>query len=200
MHPFRISAALLFLPILFGCGHREIMEPYPANNTSNVNLAGNWALRGDKAAIARQLNKAIRDTDGARDGVHVAPQARDRRGRTGSRAGRINAGLVYVFFKNGDSLKITQTPSALFISFDRAIVEEYRFGEMRNINVGQAEAQRVSGWDGSDYVIGTLDRNGMKLSERYSLSADRKTLTRQIIFRGKNKESVSVVQAFIRVD
>lgn len=190
-----LSSALLLLA-LSACGNREVLEPYAAANHSTVSLAGNWELEGDSDAIARQLSRAIRETDGIRDDRPIArPQQSRSRSSTNSRA---QGGLTYVFFKNADALKITQTPSALFISFNRAVVEEYRFGEMRRISVGQAEAQRVSGWDGPDYVVDTLDRHGMKISERYSLSTDRETLLRKVTFRGRNNESAIVFQTFKR--
>jgi hypothetical protein len=77
-----------------------------------------------------------------------------------------------VFLESGESLKVTQTSHGLFVSFDRAIVEEYRFGENREINIGPVAAQRVSGWDGAGYVIETLDKDGVILSERYSIEDD----------------------------
>lgn len=85
---------------------------------------------------------------------------------------------VLVFLESGESLKVTQTSHGLFVSFDRAIVEEYRFGENREINIGPVAAQRVSGWDGAGYVIETLDKDGVILSERYSIEDD--TLLRRI--------------------
>ncbi|WP_156762763.1 hypothetical protein [Woeseia oceani] len=190
-----LGLALLLLA-LSACGNREVLEPYASANQSTVSLAGNWVLEGDSAAIARELNRAIRQTDGVRDDRIMAPP-RQGRSRSGG-SSRAQGGLTYVFFENADALKITQTPSALFISFNRAIVEEYRFGEMRRISVGQAEAQRVSGWDGPDYVVETLDRYGMKISERYSLSSDREKLVREVTFRGRNNESATVVQTFAR--
>jgi len=189
------SIALLLLA-LTACGNREVLESYASANQSTVSLAGNWVLQGDSTAIARELSRAIRETDGIRDDRYIAPP-RQGRSRSGTSA-RAQGRLTYVFFKNADALKITQTPSALFISFNRAIVEEYRFGEMRRISVGEAEAQRVSGWDGPDYVVDTLDRHGMKISERYSLSTDREKLLRKVTFRGRNNESAIVFQTFTR--
>ena len=58
--------------------------------------------------------------------------------------------LVHVFLEAGKALKITQTADGVFISFDRSIVEEYRFGEKREINVGPVTADRVSGCNSTD--------------------------------------------------
>ncbi len=197
MSSLRLLSSLIVVVLLTSCGGRETLQRYPSLNPSTVSLAGNWLLRDDPRAMERELARAIRQTDGIRDDARIMPQGQ-RGNRRGS--GRTNGGLAHVFFKNAEALKITQTPSAMFISFNRAIVEEYRFGEMRGIELGQAEAQRVSGWDGTDYVIETLDRQGMKVSERYDLSSDRKTLTRRITFRARNNDAVTVVQTFARVE
>lgn len=96
--------------------------------------------------------------------------------------------LVEVFLEFGETLKITQTDFGLFISFDRAVVEEYRFGEQREVSVGPIEAQRSSGWDGRSYVIETLDKERARLVERYRLDAKREALLRTIeIWRGDKR-------------
>lgn len=197
MLSMRLLSGLTVIVLLASCGSRETLLPYPSLNPSTVSLAGNWVSRDDPRAMKRELAEAIRQTDGVRDDVRVMPQGQ-RGNRQGN--GRSKGGLAHVFLKNAEALKITQTPSAMFVSFNRAIVEEYRFGEMRGIELGQAEAQRVSGWDGTHYVIETLDRQGMKLTERYDLSSDRKILTRRITFRARNNDTVTVVQTFARVE
>jgi hypothetical protein len=93
--------------------------------------------------------------------------------------------LIHVFLESGARLKITQTREGLFISFDRAIVEEYRFGEQRVINVGPVEADRVSGWEGRAYVIETLGPENNKLVETYSLGEAGRMLQRRVdLYRG----------------
>lgn len=175
-----------------------MLVPPAKTNAQSVDLSGDWQLRGDPALIRAALNRAIRDTDGVNDKIVFERQG-NTAPRPGQRSdGRVKGGLVDVFFTDGERLQITQTPSGLFVSFDRAVVEEYRFGENRKIRVGQAEGQRVSGWDGADYLIETLDRSGMKLTERYQLSNDRQTLTRRITFRSKKGETASVIQSFRR--
>ncbi|NNL54838.1 MAG: hypothetical protein HKP32_06775 [Woeseia sp.] len=192
----RLGVILAILFALSACASREVLQPLPPDNGAGVSFAGQWQLRGDHRLIEAKLRRAIRDTDGVRD---TRPLARSRSPQAQRGDGRVKGGLVHVFFENGETLKISQTESAIFVSFDRAIVEEYRFGENRVIKVGQAEAQRVSGWAGRDYVIESLDRNGMKLTERYQVSEDRQSLTRSITFRSKAKESVTVIQLFSRV-
>jgi hypothetical protein len=109
---------------------------------------------------------------------------------------RRRGGQVLVFLESGQNLKVTQTAHGLFMSFDRAIVEEYRFGENREINIGPVTAQRVSGWDGAAYVIETLDKDGVVLSERYSLSDD--TLLRRIRVVAKEDTKMDLTQTFRR--
>ena len=103
---------------------------------------------------------------------------------------------VNVFLETGRALKITQTDFGLFISFDRSVVEEYRFGEKREINVGPIVADRVSGWEGGAYVIETLDQEGAKLIERYRLDAATGTLVRSIRVVYKEEEQLNVEQVF----
>ena len=96
--------------------------------------------------------------------------------------------LVEVFLELGETLKITQTDFGLFISFDRAVVEEYRFGEQREVSVGPISADRSSGWDGRSYVIETLDKEGARLLERYRLDAKGEALLRPIeLWRGERQ-------------
>jgi len=104
-----------------------------------------------------------------------------------------------VFLETGSALKVTQTEYGLFIAFDRAVVEEYRFGESRIVNVGEVQAQRVTGWEGEELVIETLDRNSMKLTERFALREGGAVLERTITFRSKKGETETIVQLFDRV-
>lgn len=190
----RVLIALLAVLLLGSCGSREVLESRPAANASGTSIAGNWQRREKAGDVARQLNRAIRETAGIPNRI-IVPLDNERR-----RPQRSKGGLAHVFLKDGDNLKITQTPYGIFISFDRSVVEEYRFGENRIITLGQVEAQRVSGWDGDDYVVETLGRNGMKVSERFSLAGDGTILTREIIFRGKDKQEVVVTETFARND
>ncbi|MDX1499377.1 MAG: hypothetical protein R3176_05745 [Woeseiaceae bacterium] len=107
--------------------------------------------------------------------------------------------LVYAFFETGRSLKVTQTPSGLFISFDRSVVEEYRFGEQREISIGEIKADRVSGWDRNGYVIETLDADGAKLVERWGLDADGRVLRRRVRLTDGSKVELDLEQVFDRV-
>ena len=107
--------------------------------------------------------------------------------------------LVFAFYESGKSVKVTQTDTGLFVSFDRSIVEEYRFGENRKVSVGEITADRVSGWEGSAYVIETLDRNRAKLIDSYRLDNQGAQLTRTTaLFTGSTRQ-LSLTQVFDRV-
>lgn len=93
---------------------------------------------------------------------------------------------VHVFLKTGDTMKVSQAVAGLFISFDRSVVGEYRFGENREIHVGEITAERASGWDGDSYLIETVDEDGAMLTDRYRLIDEGEHLERTIeIKRGK---------------
>lgn len=112
---------------------------------------------------------------------------------------RSSAGTsVRMFLEAGEVLKVTQTEHGLFISFDRAVVEEYRFGEKREISIGPVIADRVSGWEGDIYVIETLDAAGAKLIETYRLSDDGRELRRTISIVYNEKEQIAIEQNFDR--
>ena len=107
--------------------------------------------------------------------------------------------LVHVFLETGTSVKVTQTASGLFISFDRSVVEEYRFGENRTVSVGEITAERVSGWEGSSYVIETLDKDGAKLIDSYRVEDRGRLLKRSVAIWSRNAQQLSLQQVFDRV-
>jgi hypothetical protein len=106
--------------------------------------------------------------------------------------------LVRVFLETGQALGITQTEHGIFISFDRAVVEEYRFGEQRQVNVGPIVADRVSGWEGPGYVVETLDDDGVKLVDSYRLADGDRSLRRDIVILRGGKRTFESSQLFDR--
>jgi hypothetical protein len=166
---------------------------------TGVDLSGNWLIRRAGSDSPGRLREAIRQTDGIKDrDVFRPPERQTSNSRSSRSSRRTKGGLVFVFLETGESLKVTQTEHGLFISFDRAIVEEFRFGENRMISVGEVQAQRVTGWDNNQLVVETLDRNRMKMTERFSLSDGGRVLQRQIILRSKEGEEEVVQQIFDR--
>lgn len=184
--------------LLAACGGREVLLPKSGANPAAIDFSGLWRLRADADADQRKLDAAIRNTDGVDSDEILRSSQLEQYGRGSSRSRRDVGGLVHVFLQSGEELKITQTGTALFISFDRAVVEEFRFGEHRQVQVGPVLAVRVSGWEGTEYVVETLDESGMKLTERLAFGADRNVLRRTIVLRGRNMEAETIVQTFDR--
>lgn len=87
---------------------------------------------------------------------------------------------VHVFLKTGKSLKITQTDDGIFVSFDRSVVEEYRYGEYRQISIGEISAERSSGWAENGYVIETLDEDGVLLIDTYRVRNEGESIRRTL--------------------
>jgi hypothetical protein len=193
--PFGKFVLCLFVCLLCACAAREVLVPKSGVAPAGVDLSGTWRLRRDESDGQRRIDEAIRRTDGVNDRIILRPPS-PRNERYGSAGPRRNpGGLVHVFLENGDTLKITQTEDGMFLSFDRAVVVEYRFGEDRQVRVGPVVAARVSGWEGREYVAETLDEDRMKLTERFAL-LNKHTLQRTIVFRSKNNEQETLVQTF----
>lgn len=172
--------------VMTGCASREVLPTHANRAPADVNFSGQWSLRSGQDDSNRRLRDAEVSAAGGERSLYGKP--RRRRGDDDS--------LVHIFVETGKNLKITQTASGLFISFDRAVVEEYRFGEYRPISVGPVTADRSSGWDGNVYVIETLDKQGNKLSDRYQLEGSGEVLVRQISIYKNRKLDMSVVQTF----
>ncbi|MGI9200182.1 MAG: hypothetical protein ACR2QL_03930 [Woeseiaceae bacterium] len=100
--------------------------------------------------------------------------------------------LVYVFYKTGKAIKINQTGTAIFVSFDRSVVEEYQFGENRVISVGAIKAERASGWAENGYIIETIDDDGALLIDTYRLRNSGESLRRTIVLQDGGKLLLSL--------
>lgn len=94
---------------------------------------------------------------------------------------------VNVFVKTGKAIKLTQTDTGLFASFDRSVVEEYRFGENRIISIGEIDAERASGWAENGYVIETLDDDNALLIDTYRLRNEGESLRRTLVLLHRNQ-------------
>ena len=143
--------------VLSACASKPVLLPKSAVVPAGVDFSGLWELRVDPDSTSTSLGRVD-------SGIRIPPKNTTRNaGRRRSK--RSTGSAVHVFLETGKSLKISQTADGLFISFDRAIVEEYRFGEDRVVSVGPIEAQRVSGWEEAVFVVETLDKEGMILTE-----------------------------------
>jgi hypothetical protein len=194
----RIPGTLVFACLaLAACVTQPRPQLTPVGDVipAGVSLAGRWQLQAEKDDAERRIRAAEHKSSGGLEDV-VAPARRDRsRNRRGA-----DGPSVYVFLRTGSKLKVTQTPYALFISFDRSVVEEYRFREHRLINVGPIEADRASGWQDGRYVIQTLDSEGALLQETYTLDAGGEALVRTVSVVYDDEEILSLRQAFDRLD
>lgn len=186
--------ALATVVLLGGCATREELMAKSAAIPAGVDLSGQWQLRASSRDTVARIDNAELKAAGGAEGIRLggSSQQKPRRRSAGG-------SLVHVFLEMGDALKITQTDFGLFISFDRAIVEEYRFGEKRLISVGEIQADRVSGWENNAYVIETLDMEEAKLIETYSLDDNGNTLRRTIVILEGAARQVDVTQVFDRV-
>jgi len=194
MKRFATVVAALSLAFIAGCAAKEVLVAKSAVAAGN-DLTGQWQLREDSQVAA----KRIRDAEfAAAGGNEPLVPMENRYSSQSQRSGDGGGASVHVFVETGRSLKITQTDFGLFVSFDRAVVEEYRFGENRTVSVGPIVADRVSGWEGSAYVIETLDANGAKLVEAYQLQDGGRSLLRKIKIVEKNVTQLSVEQVFDR--
>jgi len=174
------------------CAARPVLISKSAIVPAGTDLSGQWQLR---------IEPGSRPPGGDEQGIRIPPPTSSRnRGREAPRNPRgSRSSAVSVFLESGDALKITQTASGLFISFDRAIVEEYRFGENRLVSVGPIEAQRVSGWQEGRFVTQTLDEAGAVLTETWELLAGGKVLVRKISLAAGDEERFSSEQYFDRL-
>ena len=194
MKRFTIVIATLSLAVIAGCAAKEVLIPKSAISAGN-DLSGHWQLREDSETAA----KRIRDAEFAAAGGHEPLVPRGN--HSSARSARRDSGgaSVHVFLETGRSLKVTQTDYGLFISFDRAVVEEYQFGENREVSVGPINADRVSGWEGSSYVIETLDEDDAKLIETYQLQDGGRSLQRKITIIDKKVTQLAIKQLFDRI-
>lgn len=186
-----LPLAFLASLLLLGCASREELLPKSALVPAGIDLSGQWQLQDKSGQPPKRPSSG-------EPGIRIPPEQSTRRQQSPRRSRASGAAAVSVFLEHGESLKLTQTASGLFISFDRAIVEEYRFGENRLVSVGPIEAQRVSGWQGDRFVVETLDEAGALLSESWELSVDGEELVRRISLTRREDVLFSAEQRFDR--
>ena len=188
-----LPAATLVAVLIASCSTLEPLPPRNGVNANDIDLSGNWVLRRESGTpVARAATE---------EQTIVVPRKTSRNSRTSlsqARRSRSDGSAVHLFLESGTSLKITQTLHGIFISFDRAIVEEFTFGENRIVSVGPIEAQRVSGWDANEFVAETMDEKGAVLAERWSLAESGTALVRTITVLEKDELVFSTTQIFDR--
>jgi hypothetical protein len=174
--------AVVLVLLLTACAGSEPPQLTPVGDVIPVavSLEGRWQLRAGADDAERRIRRSEYRSSGGKRGA--------------------DGPSVYVFLRTGNRLKITQTPYALFVSFDRSVVEEYRFREHRPVNVGPIQADRVSGWVDGAYIIQTLDAEGALLEERYVPGAGGEELVRTVSVVYRDEEVLSLRQVYERRD
>jgi hypothetical protein len=190
VHFTRVLRCLAFIGFLtlVACTAKPTLLAKSAAVPVGVDLSGRWLLSDGQ--------KSARPTSGADDdGIEIQTGNGPRRARKPSKG---SSSAARVFLEYGQSLKITQTDFGIFISYDRSIVEEFRFGENRLVTVGPIEAIRVSGWEGNRFVVETLDDNNSMLAETWQLKSDNQVLVRDIRISNDEQEIFRQRQTFDR--
>ncbi len=177
------------LALLSGCASPPQLEPKSAAAPPGVDFSGDWLVRpagnaGGRPGSSPDADRSIEELT---------------RRSTRRRSSRRSSGpAVHVFLETGRALKITQTDFGFFISIDRSVVEELKFGENRRVSVGPIEAQRVSGWQGAAYVVETLDEEGAILREEWYLDNGGAMLRRDVSISYRGKQQFSFQQVYDR--
>jgi hypothetical protein len=179
--------ALLSAMLLSACGSEPMLLSKSSAVPAGIDLSGFWLVREnlDRARMPvmdEGIERIISENKSQR--------SRRRRGSDGVSA--------QVFLEYGESLKITQTAYGIFISYDRSVVEEFTFGENRLVEVGPIEAKRVSGWEGSSFVVETLDESRTTLLEIWHLDKNAAVLVRDIQISKGEDVSFKTQQVFDR--
>ena len=188
---FPVATLVVFF--IASCAAKPQLLPRNGVNSNDIDLSGNWVLRHESGTPLAEA--------GEEEQTIVIPRGSSRKSQASfsrSRRSRSDGSAVHVFLESGTSLKITQTLHGIFISFDRAVVEEFTFGENRTVSVGPIEAQRVSGWDADEFIAETMDEKGAVLAERWSLAEDGAVLVRRISAVEREELTFSTKQVFDR--
>lgn len=184
-----------FLSLVLGlvacAGSPELLSRSSANPEA-VDLSGTWQLRDETGmALGREAERE--------QTIRIPRRASSQRPQQQSRSSRSDGSAIRIFIETGTVLKVSQTRDGLFISFDRAVVEEFTFGENRIVSVGPIEAQRVSGWEGATFVVESMGEKGKVLTESWKLEEGGAALVRLIIMADGDNEVFSTQQVFDRL-
>ena len=185
---FRLAIISSIL-LLSGCAAAPQLAPKGRVAPADVDFSGQWLLQSRSGPAAGAWPGGDPD---AKRSIEESAKPRRRSSR------RSSDSSVHIFLETGTALKITQTVHGFFISIDRSIVEELSFGEDRVVSVGPIEAHRVSGWEGSSYVVETLDDDGAILRETWWLDASGDVLVRDIEIVKGDKQRFAAQQRFDR--
>ena len=193
----RIEFSFLFLFFIFllsSCASIEELDKYSNKNTSKTDLNGSWEFIGNFEDNKRSIASAVKKTN---DVIYQSIKTTGVFDRNNLSKVKPNSrGVAHLFFENTKKIKITQTNYSLFINFNRSVVEEYSFGEVKKITLGNVIARRSSGWVNNSYRIETLDDYGMKITEEYKLTGSSNNLERMLIFRDRDLNEIRILQIY----
>lgn len=193
----RIEFSFLFLFFIFllsSCASIEELDKYSNKNTSKTDLNGSWEFIGNFEDNKKSIASAVKKTN---DVIYQSIKTTGVFDRNNLSKVKPNSrGVAHLFFENTKKIKITQTNYSLFINFNRSIVEEYSFGEVKKITLGNVIARRSSGWVNNSYRIETLDDYGMKITEEYKLTGSSNNLERMLIFRDRDLNEIRILQIY----
>lgn len=193
----RIEFSFLFLFFIFllsSCASIEELDKYSNKNTSKTDLNGSWEFIGNFEDNKKSIASAVKKTN---DVIYQSIKTTGVFDRNNLSKVKPNSrGVAHLFFENTKKIKITQTNYSLFINFNRSVVEEYSFGEVKKITLGNVIARRSSGWVNNSYRIETLDDYGMKITEEYKLTGSSNNLERMLIFRDRDLNEIRILQIY----
>jgi len=182
---------LTFLILLMSCSTNESLVNYNQNPEELINLEGSWEYTA-KHDAQKDLDAVINRIIGKNSKKNIFSSSANQKNNRNSDY------VAHLFLRDAKRIKITQTRFAIYIDFNRSIVEEYKNNRVEIIELGEVKAQRSSGWQNDLYLIDTLDDRGMKITETYSLVNQDKNLQRQVIIRDKNANEVIFRRLYVR--
>lgn len=190
--------ATALVALLAGCATSGLSADEPPG----VRLAGDWKLdpahSDDLGKAVEQLRaqnqKGRRNTRGPQSQDSQGPPSGHRRMRgpasqqgqgTGNDAGvsalgeEADAGPprsspvdeLMSSVPRGDYLRITVGPNTFMVTSGGS-ADQYTPGLVSDISAEQGDAQQISGWKGTDYVIDTKPQWGPEIIQTYSQSPD----------------------------
>jgi len=198
VHKKLIYNYLILIFFLSGCAAIEELEKHEVRPSPGIDLNGNWVFLGNFNENKKLITSVINKTNGVIYRGIKTTGLFD--GKSSPKIKENSQGVAHLFFENTRKIKIIQTKYSLYINFDRSIVEEYSFGELKTIVLGNVKIKRSSGWvkNKDVYRIETLDEYGMKITEEYKVLANKEKLERLLIFRDKDLNEIRVTQIFMR--
>ena len=177
--------------ILISCSTNETLVNFNQDPEEVTNLGGSWEYIA-KLNGQQDLNEAINRIIGQNNKRNIFSSSANQQNKRNSDY------VAHLFLRDANRIKITQTRYALYIDFNRSIVEEYKNNRIETIELGEIKVQRSSGWQNGYYLIDTLDDRGMKITETYSLVNQNKNLQRKIILRDKDENEVVLERLYNR--